>query len=284
MSSTQRRNRSGASNKNEDDMTKMKQAVYAICAGAFLTLPGMAWTQTPEKAPPVKNAPAPAEPGKGKPADAKAAPPPAPRATGAVPVLSFLPPAPGAPIRREGGATRGVVGDARELALSVIAPEQAGWSSREQPELYWFTSRSVSNAIQLTINPASGNAIDPLYEGPITASADGGIQVISLQKLGVKLMPNTDYEWSVSLVTDSKSPSRDLVASGRIRFAPLSVEGRVSMDRMNETEQAERLARGGYWYDLVQLMRHRFPGSAAEIGLYESAGLSRIARFLKAGS
>ena len=267
-------------------MTKLNQAVNAICAGTLLTLSGVAWTQTPEKAPPAKNALAPADAGKGKPADLKTSPAPvsAPRAAVAGPTLSFLPPAPGTPIRREGGATRGVVGDARELALSVIAPEQAGWSSIEQPELYWFTSRSVSNAIQLTINPASGNAIDPLYEGPVTASADGGIQVISLQKLGVKLAAGTDYEWSVSLVTDSKSPSRDLVASGRIRFAPLPPETRSALAGASEGEQAERLAKTGYWYDVVRLMRQRFPGSAAEIGLYESAGLARIARFLKAGA
>ena len=206
-----------------------------------------------------------------------------PRTPAAGPALSFLPPAPGAPIRREGGATRGG-GDARELALSVVAPEQAGWSSVDQPELYWFTSRPVSSPILLTINPTSGNAIDPLYEGMIAATGDGGIQAISLQKLQVKLIANIDYEWSISLVTDAKSPSRDLVASGRIRYAPLANDLRGALAGANDSAQAEQLARAGYWYDVVRLMRQRFPGTSTEIGLYESAGLSRIAKYLRAGS
>ena len=268
----------------------MKTLHTMFCAIFLVTLAAAssaALAQAQDKTQPGKNAPpASADANKtraDKAVDSKSAAP-APRAAAAGPALSFLPPAPGTPIRREGGATRGVVGDARELALSVIAPEQAGWSSSDQPELYWFTSRTVGNAIMLTINPTSGKAIDPLYEGPIVASGEGGIQAISLQKLGVKLAANIDYEWSVSLVTDPKSPSRDLVASGRIRYAPLSAEMRAALSGASEGEQAERLAKSGYWYDVVRLMRQRFPASAAEIGLYETAGLARIARYLKAGS
>lgn len=264
-------------------------AAYAMILG-MVGFTSFVMAQSSEKTQPPKDAAsAPADANKTKsdkaldPNRATPAPIPTPRASAPGPALSFLPPAPGTPIRREGGATRGG-GDARELALSVIAPEQAGWSSIDQPELYWFTSRPASNAIFLTINPASGNAIDPLYEGSITATVEGGIQVIALKKLGVKLTANTDYEWSVSLVNDPKSPSRDLVASGRIRYVPLAADARAAIDRASATEQAESLARSGYWYDVVRMMRERFPASAAEIGLYESAGLARIARYLRAGS
>ena len=215
-------------------------------------------------------------------ADPKAAAP-APRAPVAGPALSFLPPAPGAPIRREGGATRGG-GDSREMALSVVAPAQAGWASNEQPFLYWFSSRPVTTPAFLTINPTSGPAIDPLYEGMVAATADGGIQAISLAALGVKLIANTDYEWSISLVADAKSPSRDLVASGRIRFAPLAADLRASLVSANESDQATQFARAGYWYDVVRLMRQKFADSDAEVSLYEAAGLSRIAKYLRAGS
>lgn len=268
---------------------KIRKNMVCAIVSCSIVWTGGAGAQTPAKeaAPPATKTPASADSNKAKsdkPVENKSTAAAVSRVPAAGPALSFLPPAPGTPIRREGGATRGGVGDARELALSVIAPEQAGWSSTDQPELFWFTSRTVSNSILLTINPASSNAIDPLYEGPLAATGDGGIQMISLQKLGVKLVANTDYEWSVSLVTDPKSPSRDLVASGRLRYAPLSADLRAVLSGANDGEQAERLARSGYWYDVVRLMRQRFPASAAEISLYETAGLARIARFLRAGS
>src|SRR3954467_3412661 len=51
---------------------------------------------------------------------------------------AYVPPMPGAPQRRVGGATRGV---GRALpTVVVLAPNHAGLTTVEQPELYWYIS------------------------------------------------------------------------------------------------------------------------------------------------
>ena len=259
-------------------------AITVIVAAMLCATSGTAWPQDKSAPDPKKTAaPAPAEAAKSqaeKPAVAPAAASTSPAARAAS-KLNYLPPGKGVPTRREGGATRG--GDLRELALSVVTPEHVGWSSREQPDLYWFVSRPVTNSVILTITQIGGTALDPLYEGPLAAPASAGIHAITLNGLKVTLEGNVDYEWSISLVGDPQARSRDILASGRIRWVPLSADLRAALANATDDQRTEKLASAGYWYDVVELLRKRSPASATEISLYESAGLSRIARFLRDG-
>ncbi len=197
--------------------------------------------------------------------------------------LNYLPPGKGVPTRREGGATRGGAGDLRELALSVVTPEHVGWASSAQPDLYWFVSRPVTQSVMLTIIPAGGTSIDPLFEGMLTTPTSAGIHAASLSALKVMLDANVDYEWSISLVGDAQSRSRDILASGRVRSVPLSAELKADIANANNDVRMEKLAGAGYWYDVVGSLRKNAPASATEVSLYESAGLARIAKFLKEG-
>jgi hypothetical protein len=254
-----------------------KRVLCGIAAAAMI---GTAFAQT--KPAVAENVPA-AKPGEAPKGTAAPTPAPAsatPAAPGAV-KLNYLPPGKGTPSRREGGATRG--GDLRELALSVVAPEHVGWSSREQPDIYWFVSRPVTTPVILTITQVGGAALDPLFEGKLAAPANGGIHAISLKDLRVTLAGNADYEWSISLVGDPQSRSRDVMASGRVRWVPLAADARATLAGLPVDQQAEKLASSGYWYDVVDLLRRRSAGSASEVSLYESAGLTRIAKFLRDG-
>ncbi len=265
-----------------------KQMTAAVIFAAVqLAVSGVAWSQDKSSTEAKKAADAVKAQADKKVADAATAAPATPRVAAgpakASAKLNYLPPGKGVPTRREGGATRGGAGDLRELALSVVTPEHVGWSSSAQPDLYWFVSRPVTQSVMLTIIPAGGAAIDPLFEGMLTSPTGAGIHAASLSALKVTLETNVDYEWSISLVGDAQSRSRDILASGRVRSVPLSAELKAGIANAENDARTEKLAAAGYWYDVVGLLRKNAAASATEISLYESAGLARIAKFLKEG-
>ncbi len=243
--------------------------------------PKPAAAQKPEAAPPkdgkdgaaIKFLP----PGDGKP-DAGKTQPAATRG------LKFLPPGDGKSSSRiEGGASRG---DTRELAMSVIAPKGTGLASTTQPELYWFVSRPVTGEVMLTVMQADGKSIDPIFEGKLPLPSTPGIQQVSLARLGVKLTPKVDYEWSISIAAAGQSHSGDVVASGQVRVGEFDASRSQALAAKNVVDRAIDLASHGYWYDVVSLMRG--PGAQAlkedELSMYDAAGLSRVVRYLREGN
>src|SRR5262245_53634443 len=66
----------------------------------------------------------------------------------------YAPPKRGAPGGRVGGGTRGIQ---REVfVLSVLAPDHSGFTTSEQPSLYWFISKSTSLPVELTVMDPQG--------------------------------------------------------------------------------------------------------------------------------
>lgn len=271
-------------------MNRLKQGIAVIvsigvCVGAFAqdkSAPAKPSAPPKSDASPAKDGKDAAglkflPPGDGKPDGGKTQP-------AATRGLKFLPPGDGkASSRIEGGASRG---DTRELAMSVIAPKGTGLSSTRQPDLFWFVSRPVMGEVMLTVMPADGKAIDPLFEGKLALPTLPGIQQVSLAKLGINLNPKTDYDWSISIVAAGQSHSGDVVASGQIRVAEFDAAKAQVLGAKNTVDRAIELASTGYWYDVVSLMRS--PGGEAlkvdEMAMYESVGLARVVRFLREGN
>src|SRR5712691_10584682 len=75
---------------------------------------------------------------------AKKEPPPPPPA-----VVKFRPPSTGAPVVRLTGGSRGS-GDAT-VTLDVLAPDDVGVTTQEQPSLFWFQSKPVESKFELTL-------------------------------------------------------------------------------------------------------------------------------------
>ena len=70
------------------------------------------------------------------------------------PVPVYTPPKRGAPGGRIGGATRGIQ---REVfLLSVLAPDHSGFTTSEQPSLYWFISSSTSLPVEAYRDGSAG--------------------------------------------------------------------------------------------------------------------------------
>ena len=161
-------------------------------------------------------------------------------------VVVYKPPLRGAPARRVGGATRGS-GDT-DLVLNVLAPDQTGLTTQAQPTLYWYASKPTNTLIELTL--ISDTAETPVLSKNIV-STPGGVQSIDLASLGVTLTPDTEYEWFVSVVTNTSQRSKDMTSGGTIRrVAPdAAVAARVAA--AGERAAPRIYAEAGLWYDAI---------------------------------
>ena len=185
--------------------------------------------------------------------------------------VEYRPPARGAPRVRVGGSTRSM---ARSLSLVVLTPDHVGLAATDQPEFFWYISQSVKAPLEFSIVPVDG--AEPLVEAPIAPVAAAGIQRIALADLGVKLRPGEEYQWTVSLMRDSRSRSKEAVASGRVR---------VQLPPARIAPSYADYARAGYWYDALAELRRQMSANpsdpalaAAQQSLMEQIGLAEIVR------
>ena len=119
----------------------------------------------------------------------------------------------GAPKARVGGGTRGPGGQG--AVLQVLAPDHAGFTTQSQPTLYWYASSPVS--VRLDFSIISDDEIDPLLEIETGNKHVAGIQKLNLSDHNISLQHDVSYQWSVAIVSDVKSRSSDVVASGFIK-------------------------------------------------------------------
>ena len=158
----------------------------------------------------------------------------------------YRPPLRGAPARRVGGATRGS-GDS-DLVLNVLAPDQTGLTTQAQPTLYWYASRPTNTLIELTL--ISDTAEVPVLSKNLLVTP-GGVQAIDLVSYGVTLALDTEYEWFVSVVTNTNQRSKDMTSGGTVRrVAPdAAVAARVAA--AGERAAPRIYAEAGLWYDAI---------------------------------
>jgi hypothetical protein len=165
--------------------------------------------------------------------------------------LSYSPPFLGAPSnsRLVGMALRGGTSD---LLLSVLAPAHTGLSSTAQPDIYWYTSKPISKPFQFVefvLN--SDNSIEPVYRTHLKPVTKGGIQKLSLSDYNIKLDPEIEYTWVVSLVPDATSRAHDFVTSGKIKYVKPSEELRNKIEISSDRLDPFVFAQAGYWYDAL---------------------------------
>ncbi len=171
----------------------------------------------------------------------------------------YKPPLRGAPARRVGGATRGS-GDS-DLVLNVLAPDQTGLTTQAQPTLYWYASKPTNTLIELTL-------ISDAAELPVLSKnllvTPGGVQAIDLVSYGVTLALDTEYEWFVSVVTNTNQRSKDMTSGGTVRrVAPdPAVAARVAA--AGERAAPRIYAEAGLWYDAIGSLSRLIERSPAD--------------------
>lgn len=172
--------------------------------------------------------------------------PPPPAAAKNTPV--YKPPMRGAPSSRVGGGTRG--GATGSVMLTVLAPDHTGWSSKDQPTLYWYVSKPLNTHVELAV--IDEVSIKPLLETNVAIPSRAGIQSLRLAEHGVHLRPGVEYQWSVALVTDKEQRSNDVVSSGTITYVEPPADLQKTLAQANPETLPFVYAEAGYWYDAME--------------------------------
>ena len=179
---------------------------------------------------------------KEKPAQKQAAGTPSP--------VKFRPPTTGAPSVRVTGGSRGT-GDST-ITLDVLAPDDIGVTTSEQPSLFWFQSKPADAKFELTL--LQENKVKPLVQVLIERSSKAGIQRLKLSEHGAKLVPGVEYQWVVALVTDPNNRSTDLVASGVIKRVEPGADLKGKISKATPASLASVYAEAGIWYDALSVL------------------------------
>lgn len=206
-------------------------------------------------------------------------------AVGLFPV--YRPPLRGAPERRIGGGTRGAQ---VSMVLQALVPQQTGLTVSAQPTLYWYISSVSTVRLQLTL--IDEQSIEPLLELELQESVAPGIHPFSLAEHGIRLQPDTEYQWFVAIIPDPSQRSGDLLAGGvieRVTPPPQGLEQALAM--AGKDRAAFVYAEHGFWYDALDAVSSRIrrhPGEAGpraqRAALLEQVGLQEAARFDRQGA
>jgi hypothetical protein len=160
----------------------------------------------------------------------------------------YKPPKRGNPGGRVGGGTRGIQ---REVfVLSVLAPDHSGFTTSEQPSLYWYISTSTSLPVELTVMDPQG--VQPILENRIAAPVQAGVHRVRLADHNIRLSPGAPYRWFVAVVPDADRRSKDILAGGAIERVDAPVELADKLAKAQKAEVPFLYAEAGLWYDAVK--------------------------------
>ena len=182
------------------------------------------------------------------------------------PKVKFRPPTDDAPAVRVTGGSRGS-GDGT-ITLDVLAPNQTGLTTLEQPSLFWFQSKPANAKFELTL--LQENKAKPLLQFTVQRSAKAGIQRLKLSDQGVKLAPGVEYQWVVALITDPDNRSSDLVASGVIKRIEASPALKDKIAKASPESLPGVYAEQGIWYDALSVLSDQIEAQPQNKALLET--------------
>jgi len=202
-------------------------------------------------------------------------------------LVKFQLPKTGAASVRVTGGSRGN-GDS-SVTLDVLAPDQVGETTQEQPSLFWFQSRPSPAKFELTV--LQEKKPEPLMRFTLNQASKAGVQRLKLSDHGAKLVPGVEYQWVVALVTDPENRSTDLVASGAIKRVAPSAELKDKVSKASPGTLAGVYAESGIWYDALASLSDQIDANPkdeslrkARADLFQQVGLTNAAKFEAAQS
>ena len=180
--------------------------------------------------------------------------------------VKFRPLTTGAPSVRVTGGSRGT-GDAT-ITLDVLAPDEIGVTTQEQPSLFWFQSKPADAKFELTL--LQENKVKPIVQVLIEGSTKAGIQRLKLSEHGAKITPGVEYQWVVALVTDPENRSSDLVASGVIKRVEPSADLKEKITMATPASLAGVYAEAGIWYDALATLSDQIEANPKDNALRQA--------------
>jgi hypothetical protein len=166
------------------------------------------------------------------------------------PKVRFRPQTSGGESVRVTGGSRGT--GPETVALDVLAPDEIGITTQEQPSLFWFQSKPANARFELTL--LQDNKVKPLVDVQVDRAAKAGVQRLKLADQGVKLAPGVEYQWVVALITDPDNRSKDLVASGVIKRTEPSSDLKEKIGKADSASLPGVYAEAGVWYDALSVL------------------------------
>ena len=158
--------------------------------------------------------------------------------------LVYKPPRRGSPQGKVAGASRKA-----SAALPhplALAPDHVAWTQNASPSLFWHIDGPVPETARIVFTLIVADGIEPLVERALPLPTDAGIQRIRLADFGVRLQPEVDYAWSVSLLTGDDR-SADVVSERSLRLVGDEVLG-------GRPASARVFAELGLWYDAFEAL------------------------------
>jgi hypothetical protein len=131
-----------------------------------------------------------------------------------------------------------------------LAPDHSGFTTSEQPSLYWFISKPTSLPIELTVMDPQG--IQPILETRVPAPTKPGIQRVRLADYNIHIAPGAAYRWFVAVVPDADRRSKDILAGGAIERVDLQQDVKTKLASASEKEIPFIYAQAGLWYDALK--------------------------------
>jgi hypothetical protein len=183
--------------------------------------------------------------------------------------FSYKPPLRGAPATRVGGGTRSV--GSRSFTVSVLAPSETGFTTRDTPTIYWYVSEPVNSPVEVTLTTTEPlkDATPPALEITLQPPISKGVHALRLADHGVVLKPGVEYQWFVAVVGNPAQRSSDIIAGGAIK-------------RLAEAGYAK----DGLWYDTIDQLSQRISANPADLrlrqqraALLDQVGLREAATF-----
>lgn len=157
----------------------------------------------------------------------------------------------GAPRVRIGGGSRGQ--DQADIELLVLAPEETGFTTTNQPKLYWYISTSVNKPIEITVM----DKLSVVLKLELIGSTQAGIQTINLADHGLILQPDTKYKWSIAIINNPKQRSADTFASAGLQLIPMSKELTDKLMLAQDTKSKIGVYLDeGIWYDAFSTIQN----------------------------
>jgi hypothetical protein len=204
------------------------------------------------------------------------------KSTTSVSTPVYRPPLRGAPGGRVGGGTRGV-GETL-ITLFVLAPNHVGLTIQEQPNLYWYLSKSTNLPIEVTM--IIEEATHPLLEKRLLIPAESGIHTLRLKEFNVSLSIGTQYRWFLAIVPEPDRRSRDIIAGGIIERIEPSEVFLKKLIQADKKAMAHIFAEEGIWYDTIASLSELIETNPDDTvlreqraALLEQVGLSEVAQY-----
>lgn len=200
--------------------------------------------------------------------------------------FSYKPPLRGAPATRVGGGTRSV--GARSVTLSVLAPNETGFTTSNNPTVYWYVSEALNTPVELTLTTTEPlkDAATPALEITLQPPIAKGVHAVRLADHGVSLKPGVEYQWFVAVVANPAQRSSDIITGGAIKRIADADALQTRLKRAPQALWAAVYADSGIWYDAIDQLSQEIsarPDDARlrrqRAALLEQVGLREAAQF-----